>query len=353
MGLRAASEYGFINARIRALKSRLLTVADYERLLQSADYEDFFRNLEATYYGELLKEEAHGLTLYPEELALLLARDFGKTVERLTKTLTGRVRRFTSAYLQVFLADGVKTVIRGVHTGVDRDEILRFTVPLSDEQSNMFNVLADNTSVQDVIEQLPFWDLRVALLTYLPRYEELGSTAPLEVAVEEWYLNGVLDALRAFPTTDWRKVLSVLETRVDLRNVLVVFRALVMGWKASAIAASLVRFTPRSRALVEAIKGSVSWSDLLDRLRKTRYQYLAGRLARMYEESKSLVDLELAVEDYIAKRVRMQMGAYPFHLGVVLAFFYLKFYEVRNIRTISVGIERGESADSIRRMITI
>ncbi|MCK5389948.1 MAG: V-type ATPase subunit, partial [Candidatus Thorarchaeota archaeon] len=48
-----------------------------------------------------------------------------------------------------------------------------------------------------------------------------------------------------------------------------------------------------------------------------------------------------------------QLTAFPFHLGTIIGFFSLKQYEVRNLRSIAVGIERGESAEVIRRMITI
>ncbi|TFG06339.1 hypothetical protein EU522_01745, partial [Candidatus Thorarchaeota archaeon] len=48
-----------------------------------------------------------------------------------------------------------------------------------------------------------------------------------------------------------------------------------------------------------------------------------------------------------------QLTAFPFHVGTILGFFSLKYYEIRNLRSIAVGLERGESAENIRRMITI
>jgi vacuolar-type H+-ATPase subunit C/Vma6 len=85
----------------------------------------------------------------------------------------------------------------------------------------------------------------------------------------------------------------------------------------------------------------------------TRFSQFGGRIARLYEETDDLSDVELAIEDYIAQRVKQLLTAYPFHLGTIIGFFNLKFYEIRNIRSIAVGVERGQSADNIRKMITI
>ncbi|MFW9893943.1 MAG: V-type ATPase subunit, partial [Candidatus Thorarchaeota archaeon] len=49
MASRAAKEYGFVNARIRGMKSRFLSVGTYESLLQAKSYEDFIKILSSTY----------------------------------------------------------------------------------------------------------------------------------------------------------------------------------------------------------------------------------------------------------------------------------------------------------------
>jgi vacuolar-type H+-ATPase subunit C/Vma6 len=85
----------------------------------------------------------------------------------------------------------------------------------------------------------------------------------------------------------------------------------------------------------------------------TRFGQFGGRIARLYEETEDLSDVELAIEDYIVQRVKQLLTAYPFHLGTIIGFFSLKYYEVRNIRSIAVGVERGQSAENIRKMITI
>jgi vacuolar-type H+-ATPase subunit C/Vma6 len=353
MATTAASEYGFVNARIRGIKSRFLTTGEYERFLQSGSYEEFIKLLANTHYGPIMGRESPQSLPMPDELAIILSKDFAEVSHSISRSLTGRVGEFVRVYMNMFLADSLKSLIRGLHVSLDRDEILRFSVPTSPEQAEVLSELASTGSVQKLIDALPYRDVKVALLTRLPMYEEFSSTAPLEVALEEWFLRSVTEVLKDFSIRDRNRVEGFLESRVDLRNVMTMLRALVLGMESRAIEMSLVRFTLKSKSLVDSIKSQTTWRDIFTRLEKTRYAQLAGRLARLYEDTQDLASVELAIEDYLAQEVKLLLGAFPFHSGIVLGFFSLKFYEIRNIRSIAVGIERGEPTDTIRRMITI
>jgi len=349
----AANEFGFVNARIRGLMSRFLRLDSYEHLLQSKSYEEFIKMLAGTYYGPIISKAHPSSTPSPDELALILSGNFAEVSYNLTKSLSGKVSGFANAYMKMFLAESIKSMIRGIHVGLVKEEILRFAVPTSPDQEAEFEHLAEAKSVQSFIDELSYWDLKITLLTKMPQYEEFSSTAPLEVAVESWYLRNLMKVLNDFPKEDQKRVLDIIEARVDLRNVLTMLRALALQLESRAIDISLVQFTGRSKSLMESIRSKPNWREVIAALESTRYAELAGRIARMYEESNNLVSVELAIEDYIAQRVKQQLTAYPFHLGTVIGFFNLKFYETRNIRSIAVGIERGESAENIRRMITI
>jgi vacuolar-type H+-ATPase subunit C/Vma6 len=353
MVLNDVTEYAFVNARIRALKSRFLHLDTYEGLLQSKTYEDFMKLLATTYYGPIVSKAYPMMQPSPDELALVLSADFANVSYSLTRTLSGQVSEFASAYMDMFLAESLKSIIRGIHVGLDKEEILRFAVPTSPAQAEEFERLAETRSVQGLIDELPYWDLQISLLTKVHIYEEFDSTAPLEVAIETWYLRNLMKSLKGFSADNKKRVIEIVEARVDLRNVLTMLRALALQLESRAIDMSLVHFTARSNALLEAIRIKPNWREVLSHLENTRYRELAGRIARSYEETQNLVTAELAIEDYIAQEVKHQMIAYPFHLGAVIGFFNLKFYEVRNIRSIAVGVERGESPENIRQMITI
>ena len=352
MSIRSANEYGFVNARIRGMKSRFISIGVYESLIQASSYPDFIKMLSGTYYGSVIAKHSPTAVPSPDELALILSRDFVDVSANLSRSLTGKVRIFTDTFLEMFFAESIKSIIRGIHVGLDTDEILRFSVPSSSAQARLFQTLVNAPSVNKMIDLLPQWDLKVALLTRFPSYQEFDSTAPLEVAVEEWYLRKIVESLKEFSKGEQKRVLDILDSRVILRNVLTGIRATLLGFEQRALELSLVRFS-RAQLLTDAIASSNTWREVIATLDNTRFAQFGGRIARMYEDTDDLGDVELAIEDFIAQRIKLQLTAFPFHLGTIIGFFSLKQYEVRNLRSISVGIERGESAEIIRRMITI
>jgi len=352
MSIRSANEYGFVNARIRGMKSRFISIGVYESLIQVNSYPDFIKILSGTYYGSVIAKHSPTAVPSPDELALILSQDFVNVSANLSRSLTGKVRKFTDTFLEMFFAESIKSIIRGIHVGLETDEILRFSVPSSSADMSLFQTLVNASSVNKMIDLLPQWDLKVALLTRFPSYQEFDSTAPLEVAVEEWYLRKVVDALKDFSKDEQKRVFDILDSRVILRNVLTGIRATLLGFEQRALELSLVRFS-RAQQLTDAIASSKTWREVIAKLDNTRFAQFGGRIARMYEDTDDLGDVELAIEDFIAQRIKLQLTAFPFHLGTIIGFFSLKQYEVRNLRSIAVGIERGESAEVIRRMITI
>ncbi len=352
MSIRSANEYGFVNARIRGMKSRFISIGVYESLIQADSYQDFIKILSGTYYGSVIAKHSPTAVPSPDELALILSQDFVDVSANLSRSLTGKVRIFTDTFLEMFFAESIKSIIRGIHVGLDTDEILRFSVPSSSAQASLFQTLVNAPSVNTMIDLLPQWDLKVALLTRFPSYQEFDSTVPLEVAVEEWYLRKIVESLKEFSKGEQKRVVDILESRVVLRNVLTGIRATLLGFEQRALEISLVRFS-HARDLTDAIASSNTWREVVATLDNTRFAQFGGRIARMYEDTDDLGDVELAIEDFIAQRIKLQLTAFPFHLGTIIGFFSLKQYEVRNLRSIAVGIERGESAELIRRMITI
>ncbi|TFF92999.1 hypothetical protein EU546_06805 [Candidatus Thorarchaeota archaeon] len=352
MGIRAANEYGFINARIRGMKSRFLTVGDYESLLQAPSYAEFMKELSDTYYGQVLSKESPGSIPPPDSFAVILSKDFADVISSLTKSLIGRVSDFMTTYLEFFYSESLKSVVRGVHVGLDREEMLRFFVPTSPQEAAVFSDLVDSDSISNLIDRIPERELRVALLTRFPRYEEYNSTVPLEVAVDEWHLQRLTEALEEFSESEKERVLDIIVPRVVLQNVLTGLRAVTLQFTPRALEVSLIRF-PQAKKITRQIRMATTWRDVFAALRRTRLSRLAERLSRIYEATNDLTGVELAVRDHIAKSVKKQLTGYPFHLGTVIGFFSMKQYEIRNLRSIAVGIERGEPAEVIRRMITL
>jgi vacuolar-type H+-ATPase subunit C/Vma6 len=142
---RGAAEYGYINTRIRGNLSRFLTARNYEALMQSNSYDDFMKTLKQSYYGTVI-ETSGRRTPSPEILAILLSRHFADTIMHLSKGLSGKVSDFVDAYMNLFLIESLKTIVRGIHAGLAREEILGDVVSISPNQEILFETLASVSS---------------------------------------------------------------------------------------------------------------------------------------------------------------------------------------------------------------
>lgn len=353
MSFMAAKRYGVVNVRIRAMKSRFLDAGDYDQLLRSGSYSAFINSLKNTYYGDVIDQEATTATPDPEELSTILSKDFAEVIDTISESVTGVVRRFTETYLEMFLIEGLKSIIRGLHAGLDEDQILQFAASTTPEQKNLLTELVKTGSIKNMIEAIPYKNLKTALIAREEAFEKYESTAPLEVAVEEWYLREVQDALESFPKDDRERVMSILEPGVDLQNLLTRLRALSLDLEPEVVRLSMIRFTEDSRDFVELFADADSWDKIILSLERTKYSRFAERLMRIEEEGRDLFQVEIAVKDYVAQQVKRQLTAFPFHLGIVIGFFTLKGYEIRNISSLAVGVERGLDTDIMRDIITV
>jgi vacuolar-type H+-ATPase subunit C/Vma6 len=346
-----AKEYGLVNTRIRGKKSRFLTVGDFERFLQADDFNEFVKLLEATAYGPIMHEEFPEGVPHPDELAIILSKDLVQVLSILIKSLSGKVRSFLETYMNMFTSENLKSIIRGVHVGLDKDEILRFAVPLNPHQGEEFISLVQADSVIELIARMPYDDVKEILASHIPEYEELDSTAVLEVAIEEWFLSTVKDELDNFPKSDQKRVMEILETRVVLRNALSRLRSLDLKLDSHITEISMIYFTKETDTLTHKMLKSETWDEVLRVLYVQKYRRISKQIHRLYEQKNDLAEVELLIEDYQAQQIKKQLQGFPFHLGIIVGFIYYKFYEVRNIRSIGVGLERGESPDEIRKMI--
>ena len=122
---------------------------------------------------------------------------------------------------------------------------------------------------------------------------------------------------------------------------------------AELIEISMIHFSDKTDELIERILKRKTWEEVLRELSNTKYSRIGNQIQRLYEQKNDLAEVELLIEDYQAQQVKEQLRGFPFHLGIIVGFISMKFYEMRNVRSIAVGLEKGESPDEIRKMIIL
>ena len=348
-----AKEYGYINTRIRAKKAAFLGIGEFERFSRAVDFDELMSFLEGTSYAKIMHEEAPQGIYHPDELSIILSKDLVEVTSIIKRPLKGKVREFLESYMHMFTAENLKTIIRSIHADMDKNELLSYLIPLTSMQSEIFELIVKGDSVKDVVERLPYEDLKKALLLKMPLFEEFNSTAPLEVTIDEWYLSIIKNALHGFSKSDHQRIIRLFETRVVLRNVLTMLRVFALKYDIRIAEMSMIHFNQKVDNLIERILKSTSWEELLNDLARSRFRRIIRRIYLLYDSTHDLIEVELLIEDYLAQHMKKQLSGYPFHLGIIVGFISMKYYEIKNLVSIALGVEKGEPPEEIMKMITL
>lgn len=341
-------DYGYGNARIRGMKSRLLDRTFIRALLDEPRMPAIVNMLEGTPYR--LDIEAAALTggdvaSLDEALRHNLARDFRKILSFLNE----EAYELALTILGRFDVANIKTVLRGKHVHTTEEEIISNLIPAGRISETEFLELARQPDIRAAVDVLATWEVRYArvLMGEMATYLDSGDLSHLELALDKHYF---AESLRETygRGSNTRLARDLLQAQVDTVNLLTVLRML----KADLEPGEAERMYIEGGAYVDhdvfmALSALSDIDEFLDKLSGTPYRrVLEGALA-LYLETGSLSVLERALEQMMIKRAVGGGHGDPLGLGVVTAYVWAKQNEVTNLRI----IVRGKSVDMPERRI--
>src|SRR4030067_285780 len=121
-------DFYYINARVRAMRSRLLDPGRMEELLGALTFDALLAGLNNTPYGRDLQEALaryRGIQAVDEALA----RNFSATTQKIRSFGDGKPRALIEALLLRWDLANVRAVLRGKHTGRAEEDIMESVLP--------------------------------------------------------------------------------------------------------------------------------------------------------------------------------------------------------------------------------
>jgi V/A-type H+-transporting ATPase subunit C len=227
-----SSDYGYINARVKAMKSRLLSRERLYELLAARDLTAFADTLGSTDFGKDLGEAfsraprpALGLSGTPGPLGLSaveegLRRNLCRTSAKLLSFADGRAGELLGVIVERWDLENIKAVLRGKHTRLSKPDILSGVVPAGRLDEARISELAEAEDAKAVADMLATWRSPFArpLTKALSAYAEDNSLANLELALDRFYVSAGLETVKK---GDRNAVLirGILKEQVDVLNL--------------------------------------------------------------------------------------------------------------------------------------
>lgn len=350
------SEYDYGNARLRAMRSRLLSRRETEALADINQLPGLIAALLKTAYRktvEVATTRASGMACITEALHHDLVENLGKT----RKFYSGHALEQVAIMLRRYDVHNLKAILRGQSKGVSPGEITGTLLPLGELGSAVLDELLRAPGPRAVIDTLATLRLPIGQPLLDLRAEHPGAeVSAMELALERWHFAEARERLRALGG-DVRVLTAAFDLEADLINLLTALRFV---------------HTPLERQMLQIAMGTSTLRDLLvtpgrlpldllaqigardtlpaavDLLGSTPYASPLRAGLVLYQQSNRLSDIEKQLRRYRLRRLSGLIVQDPLGIGVILGYFALKIAEIGNIRWVAQGISLGLPAESIK-----
>lgn len=362
-GAKGGGNPAYVNARIRSRRASLLDESDYRKLLRMGPNE-ISRYLEETEYEREMNElgaRYRGVDIIEYALNANLSRHFQDLLDWSDGELYDQLAR----YLRKFDGWNVKTVLRGIYSGADRETIETDLIRAGEFTDREIDSLLDSATIEDAIERLSGTIYHQPLVEAFDEYEASNLLIPLENAVDrvvyEHLIAGVdVDAGPAdrvlgyhrsstgSPADLYREFLTAEIDFLNVRNALRIANSqsqldpseyYIDGGRLFT-ARQLARLTGNLDELVTVIRESTYGDELADAL-------------TVLEEAESLLAVEHAIDRALVAYGDWLGSRYPVSVCPIIAYVLAKEREVKNVIAIARGREAGLTEDEIREELVI
>ncbi|ELY41209.1 V-type ATP synthase subunit C [Natronorubrum tibetense] len=350
-----ASNPEYVNARVRSRRASLFADEDYRKLIrmgpsgiarfmEESEYEREINELGARFSGVDLIEYA-------------LNRNLAKHFQDLLDWSDGRLYDLIARYLRKFDVWNLKTIIRGIYTETDPEEIRTDLIMAGELDEATIDRLLEVDEIEDAIEVLNRTVYYEPLTEAYEEFEETGALVPLENALDREFYEHLLDDLSRGPIAEPQegpeaKYVEFLQAEIDFRN----------ARNALRLARSGADLDPASYYIEGGVLFDESelnqlvndYDALVDHIGENkRYgKRLSGAMDRL-RDADSLIQFEHALDAALLEYADTLSSIYPASISAVLSYILAKEREVENIRAIARGREVGLEESEIEEELVI
>jgi V/A-type H+-transporting ATPase subunit C len=329
-------DWGYINARMRGMKSRLLDHHALDTLILQPDLDSLLTELEKTPYRDDIIE-AKGRYAGMPAIEHALRNNFVRTFR---KILDFARKEEAEQYIRIFLhrwdIQNIKTILRGKNIHVTNDEILECIVPAGELDEPTLTELVRQQDVKAVIDLLATWRISYArpLTTAFPEFARTGDIGMLECALDRNYYEDALLTVsgRGSNNAMIRYILALEIDVVNIKTVLRMIRDHVDPQEAKRfLIDGGLEFDLKS---LGRLLTRQTIEDALADLASTRYHFLSGVPETALRAQKISV-IEKELERYLVQQGTKAFRSDPLSVASLIGYFWAKYNEITNIRIIS------------------
>ncbi len=341
-------DFPYINARVRAMRSRLLDAARIDELLAAPSFEAFLQALGSSPYSRELQE---ALTRFTGLAAIdeALARNFLGTTTKILSFADGKARELIAAVLLRWDRANVRAILRGKHTGRAEEEIMASILPAGTLGEVLLRDLVRQPDVGAVAGALEAvgHPLGPAIAAALAGYQADQDLMRLELSLDRIYAEHVLAIARGNGHNE-EVLRRTVQMEIDALNVKTA--AKLARLEEGIDAAGRRRFfIPGGAVVDEKLFLGLSARDTLE----ASWQVLRIRGFPAGVVPEDLTEFERGLDALLAREAARRYLGDPLSLDVVIGFLALKYNEVVNLRLVARSKAFGIPREMVRKEMAL
>jgi V/A-type H+/Na+-transporting ATPase subunit C len=332
-------DFGYINARVRGMKARLLGPEFYSEALASTDFAAFTSILAQTPYARDVEEAQSrhsGLRAVDEAVG----RSFYSSARKIRGFADGDPGRLIRMLLMRYDLQNLKAIARAKYAGRGAEDIRQALFPAGDLRPAVLENMAEQSELLAVAQLLTLsrHPLAPAFARAARDYQADGDLYKLEVALDRAYYRVLFEELEA--TQHPEGLTQHLRLEVDATNLRTAMK--LRGAEAEPTTAAEL-FIPGGREVKRPIFDGVVLGD------EGAFGALSDTSFASVTASSTLAEAENVIGGLLARSARKLYLADPLDIGVVLYYLHHKEVEAARLRLLARGKFYGVPSEAIER----
>lgn len=325
--------------RIRAYSSEFLSEETFRDLLQAKNVEDLSSKL----YSTLYRSDMDTFSAINKGLDLIELSLNHRLIMRNRIALFAAptpARDIIRSYLSKWDVENIKSIISAKYMGYGIKDTENFLISFRDIPLGLFGgnlthddfkVLLSKDTIEDVVNYLSNFGYGQFMLQYMERYRKSGDVGILLFALDNYYYLHIFESLKFF-NGDEGPVRSFFSDTVDLRNAMIILKAISLNVEFDRIKESLIPFgTVLISKLQDAHRtGNIKQAVLMI----TGNQEIAGAIP---ESGTKLGDIELSLREQMLRKYISIFSEQALSVSFTFAFIIKSELERERIRSIAMG----------------
>lgn len=348
IGYKAATTYGYSNARVKAMESKLLDQSFMNQIAKSENVASAMGLLLQTDYKTYV-DQFGGMNVEEGLVDFALSKSLEENSHKLINLTPKDDRQIIARLVSRSDAQNMKLVFYAKINNKSFDEISRYIIESQNiDYETVKRALNEQTLEETATKLMVRSPYRKVIEEALKAYRESSNITELNAAIDMGFFRLLAGTIKKLSQSDHESA-TIAKMDIEMRNILVLIRAKKYNLDTSKLRKLLVEKGITSiESLMQIFESSKDVHELAEKvssfdLKKALESYEKGK-------GRQMLLFEISMRNQIFRKAISLLRHSTLSFSVIMGYFYLKEIEVFTLRILINGKSYGLTQQEIEEM---